>query len=146
MPKILEYIRQDIDKLAEKTGEEAKKINTKIKNDIASVAKSAKSINLKNDLLKLAKKGDELVDKTGSSAGKLASEMKTDLNSIKERIDLVERLEKLGADFDKVADKSGTEVTKLLGKIKDELQLIYTAEKSIDIKKGHSYIIQLWSK
>jgi ElaB/YqjD/DUF883 family membrane-anchored ribosome-binding protein len=53
----------------------------------------------------------------------------------------VERLEKLGADFDKVADKSGTEVTKLLGKIKDELQLIYNAEKSIDIKKETKNII-----
>jgi methyl-accepting chemotaxis protein len=116
MSKILEYIRQDIDKLAEKTGEEAKKINTKIKNDLDSVAKSTKSINLKNDLQKLAKKGDELVDKTGSSAGKLASEMKADLNSIKERIDLTERFEKLGVDLDNLVDKSGTEVNKLLGK------------------------------
>jgi ElaB/YqjD/DUF883 family membrane-anchored ribosome-binding protein len=141
MPKILEYIRQDIDKLAEKTGEEAKKINTKIKNDLASAAKSAKSINLKNDLQKLAKKGDELVDKTGSSAGKLAYEMKADLNSITERIDLVERLEKLGVDFDKLADKSTTEATKELGRIKDELQVIYNAEKSIDRKKEIKNII-----
>lgn len=146
MTKILEYIRQDIDKLAEKTGEEAKKINTKIKNDLASVAKSAKSINLKNDMQKLAKKGDELVDKTGSSAEKLASEMKADLNSIAERIDMVERLERLEVDFDKLADKGGTEATKQLGKIKDELQLIYNVETSIDRKKEIKNIIAKMDK
>jgi ElaB/YqjD/DUF883 family membrane-anchored ribosome-binding protein len=141
MLKILEDIREDIDKLAEMTGKEARKINTKIKNKIDPVVVSAKSINLKLDLRNLGKKGNELVEKTGSTAGKLASEMKADLSSIKERMDLQERLEKLGADFDKIADKTGTESTKLIDTVKDELQSIYNAAKSIEIKEEIKNII-----
>jgi ElaB/YqjD/DUF883 family membrane-anchored ribosome-binding protein len=67
--------------------------------------------------------------------------MKSDLNSIKERIDLQERLEKLGDDFDKLADKTGTEASKLMGKVKDDLQSTYNASKSIELKKEIKNII-----
>lgn len=137
----MEDIREDIDKLTEKTGEEARKINTKIKNKIDPLVVSAKSINLKLDLRNLGRKGNELVDKTGSAAGKLASEMKANLSSIKEKMDLQERLEKLGADFDKVADKTGTEAINLMGNIRDELQSIHNAAKSIELKKEIKNII-----
>ncbi len=132
MLKIWEDIREDIDKLAEKTGEEARKINTKIKNEIDPVVTSAKSVNLKKDLRKLAKKGDELVDKTGSEAGKLASEMKAELNSIKERMDLQERLEKsidekreiknIIAKIDSLAELTGKAAKKLANEIKGDIK------------------------
>jgi ElaB/YqjD/DUF883 family membrane-anchored ribosome-binding protein len=138
MLKIWEDISEDIDKLAKKTGEEARKINTKIKNEIDPVVKSAKSIDIKKDLRKLAKKGDELVDETGTAAEKLASEMKADLNSIKERMGLQERLEKsinekkeimdIIAKTDRLAELTGNAAKKLANEIKGDIKKL--GEKS----------------
>jgi ElaB/YqjD/DUF883 family membrane-anchored ribosome-binding protein len=129
--KIWDDIIEDIDKLAEKTGKEAIKINAKIKNEIEPVVKSAKSIDLKKDLRKLSKKGDEIVDKTGSIAEKLASEMKIDLNSIKERMALQEQEKSINekkeimdiiTKIDKLAELTGNTAKKFANEIKSDIK------------------------
>jgi hypothetical protein len=83
-------------------------------------------------LKRLAKKGDELVDKTGRVAEKLASEMKINLNSIKERMDLQERLEKpinekkeikdIIAKIDRLAELTGNATKKLANEMKGDIK------------------------
>ena len=129
----IEEIHQDIDKLAESKGEDAKKSNIMVRKKLDSLIARVKSVNLKNDIKNISKKADSLVDKTGSSASKLASEIKTDLNGIRDRIALQQRLENLGSDLDNLADATGEEASELGNSVKSELKSAVNTVKSIDI-------------
>ena len=129
----IEEIHQDIDKLAESTGEEAKKSNTMVRNKLDSLIGRVRSVNLKNDIKNLSKKADGLMDKTGSSANKLASEIKTDLNGIKNRLALQQHLENLGTNLDKLAETTGDDASELGNTIKNDLRSSINTVKSIDI-------------
>jgi ElaB/YqjD/DUF883 family membrane-anchored ribosome-binding protein len=86
MVKILEKIGDDLNNLAESTGDEASKLGGKVKTELKSLADAAKSTDVKKEINNIIAKVEKLVDETGDGAKKLLHEIKDDIIKLKEKV------------------------------------------------------------
>ena len=86
MVKILDKIGDDLNNLAESTGDEASKLGGKVKTELTSLADAAKSTDVKKEINNIIAKVEKLVEETGDGAKKLLHEIKEDIKTLKEKV------------------------------------------------------------
>jgi len=141
MKERIQKITGEIDKLVDKTGNEAEKIADSVKSSIKGIAGDIKSIDLREDMNKILEGVDDLSRKTGDGAKHLASDLGEQLDVLTEKINLGRNYDKVNTGLDTLIETTGDEAAHITEDIIDAIKKITASIKSVDVKEDAGEIM-----
>ncbi|WP_340817820.1 hypothetical protein [Methanolobus sp. WCC4] len=128
-------IRAEIDKLIDKTGDDAEIIAQDVKVSVKAIVEEIKSIDLQEEMENIFEDIDELAEKSGEKGKNLALKIGEQLDVLADRINLGRNYDKVNAGIDSLIDSTGDEAAKITEDVMDHLKKIASSIGSVDLKE-----------